>query len=60
MKDKLNSLFLLSPDSLKRGRDARALLAKHDSYCFFSALGDLVKTGPTLTNVNDYRAILIP
>jgi glycerate 2-kinase len=55
-----NAGAVLSPDSMKRGRDARALLAKHDSYGFFSALGDLVKTGPTLTNVNDYRAILIP
>jgi len=39
--------------------DAKALLARHDSYGFFSALGDLVVTGPTRTNVNDYRAILI-
>jgi hydroxypyruvate reductase len=50
---------VLSPESMKRGRDARALLAKHDSYGFFSALGDLVTTGPTRTNVNDYRAILV-
>jgi glycerate 2-kinase len=54
-----NAGAVLSPGSMKRGRDARALLAKHDSYGFFSALGDLVKTGPTLTNVNDYRAILV-
>jgi len=54
-----NAGAVLSPNSMKRGRDARALLAKHDSYGFFSALGDLVKTGPTLTNVNDYRAILV-
>ena len=54
-----NAGAVLSPSSMKRGRDARALLEKHDSYGFFSALGDLVKTGPTLTNVNDYRAILI-
>jgi glycerate 2-kinase len=54
-----NAGAVLSPRSLKLGRDARALLAKHDSYSFFSGLGDLVKTGPTLTNVNDYRAILI-
>jgi glycerate 2-kinase len=54
-----NAGAVLSPQSMKLGRDARALLAKHDSYGFFSALGDLVKTGPTLTNVNDYRAILI-
>jgi glycerate 2-kinase len=55
-----NAGAVLSPDSMKRSRDARALLAKHDSYGFFSALGDLLQTGPTLTNVNDYRAILIP
>src|SRR6185436_17036118 len=54
-----NAGAVLSPNSMKRGRDARALLAKHDSYGFFSALGDLVKTGPTRTNVNDYRAILV-
>jgi hydroxypyruvate reductase len=54
-----NAGAVLSPASMKRGRDARALLEKHDSYGFFSALGDLVKTGPTLTNVNDYRAIVI-
>ena len=54
-----NAGAVLSPNSMKRGRDARALLAKHDSYGFFNALGDLVTTGPTLTNVNDYRAILV-
>jgi glycerate 2-kinase len=54
-----NAGAILSPTSLKRGGDARALLAKHDSYGFFSALGDLVSTGPTLTDVNDYRAILV-
>ena len=54
-----NAGAILSPDSMKRGRDARALLATHDSYGFFSALGDLVTTGPTRTNVNDYRAILV-
>jgi len=54
-----NAGAVLSPASMKRGRDARALLAKHDSYGFFSALGDLVTTGPTRTNVNDYRAIVV-
>jgi glycerate 2-kinase len=54
-----NAGAVLSPDSMKHGRDAKSLLAKHDSYGFFSALGDLVTTGPTRTNVNDYRAILI-
>ena len=54
-----NAGAILSPTSMKRGRDARLLLAKHDSFGFFSALGDLVTTGPTRTNVNDYRAILV-
>jgi hydroxypyruvate reductase len=54
---------LLAPDTLSRagalGLDARAMLAGHDSHGFFEALGDLIVTGPTLTNVNDIRAILI-
>jgi glycerate 2-kinase len=52
-----------APDTLSRARaaglDARAMLAAHDSYGLFRALGDLLVTGPTLTNVNDVRAILI-
>jgi glycerate 2-kinase len=55
-----NAGALLTPDSMQRGHDAKAMLARHDSYGFFSALGDLIVTGPTRTNVNDYRAILIP
>ena len=39
--------------------DARHFLAAHDGYSWFAKLGDLVRTGPTLTNVNDIRAILI-
>jgi len=35
------------------------LLSRHDSYGFFSGIGDLIVTGPTRTNVNDYRAILV-
>jgi glycerate 2-kinase len=54
-----NAGAILTPDSIKRGPDAKAMLAKHDSYGFFAALGDLVVTGPTRTNVNDYRAILV-
>ena len=54
-----NAGAVLTPDSMRRGGDAKGLLARHDSYGFFSALGDLVVTGPTRTNVNDYRAILI-
>jgi len=55
-----NAGAILTPQSLRKGHDAKAFLAGHDSYGFFSALGDLVITGPTRTNVNDYRAILIP
>jgi glycerate 2-kinase len=58
-----NAGALVSPDTLaraaKRGLDAKSYLADNDGYSFFSALGDLVVTGPTLTNVNDFRAILI-
>jgi hydroxypyruvate reductase len=54
-----NAGAILTPDSMRRGPDARAMLARHDSYGFFAALGDLVVTGPTRTNVNDYRAILV-
>jgi glycerate 2-kinase len=42
-----------------RGVSARAMLDNNDGYGFFSALNDLVVTGPTRTNVNDFRAILI-
>ena len=58
-----NAGALVTPDTLTRaaaaGVDAKAHLADNDGYSFFNALGDLVKTGPTLTNVNDFRAILI-
>ena len=58
-----NAGAILTPDTLVRARaaglDAKAMLGANDSYGFFSALGDLVVTGPTRTNVNDYRAILI-
>ncbi|MBL28046.1 MAG: glycerate kinase [Rhodospirillaceae bacterium] len=58
-----NAGALLGPDSLERaaaaGLDAKALLAGNDAYTFFSGLGDLHMTGPTLTNVNDFRAIVI-
>jgi hydroxypyruvate reductase len=58
-----NAGALLLPDSLARaaalGIDAKKMLAANDAYGFFSSLGDLVVTGPTRTNVNDYRAILI-
>jgi len=58
-----NAGALLSPDTLARaaahGIDAQVMLDANDSYGFFSALGDLVVTGPTRTNVNDFRAILL-
>ncbi|MCF8209779.1 MAG: glycerate kinase, partial [Rhodoferax sp.] len=54
---------LLAPDSLARawrlGRRPRDDLANNDGHSFFHALGDSVVTGPTLTNVNDFRAIVI-
>jgi hydroxypyruvate reductase len=54
---------IIGPDTLARahalGLDPAAMLARHDSYSLFAALGDLVITGPTHTNVNDIRAILI-
>ena len=54
---------IITPDSLERARrlglNARALLADNDAHGFFRALGDQVVTGPTLTNVNDFRAVLV-
>ncbi len=54
---------IVAPDTLARARAAglepAAMLAAHDSYGLFAALGDLVITGPTLTNVNDVRAVLV-
>jgi hydroxypyruvate reductase len=58
-----NAGALLGPDSLARaeakGIKAKTKLADNDGYGFFSAIGDLVVTGPTRTNVNDFRAILV-
>ena len=54
---------LITPDTLARaaaaGLDANAMLATNDAHGFFEALGDQIITGPTLTNVNDFRAILV-
>ena len=48
------------PDSLQRAPlNARQMQANNDSYAYFDSLGDLVVTGPTRTNVNDFRAILV-
>jgi glycerate 2-kinase len=53
----------LTPDTLRRawalGINPRASLDNNDGHGFFQALGDSVITGPTLTNVNDFRAIVI-
>ena len=53
----------IGPNTLRRARavglDARRMLRDHDSYEFFERLGDLIVTGPTRTNVNDFRAVLI-
>jgi len=58
-----NAGCILAPDSLSRaevqGIRATAALADNDSYGFFCLLDDLVVTGPTFTNVNDFRAILV-
>ena len=55
---------IITPDTLTRARaaglDPRAILRGHDSYSLFDRIGDLVRTGPTLTNVNDFRAVFIP
>jgi hydroxypyruvate reductase len=54
---------IATPDTLARaqalGLRARDRLAENDGHGFFEALGDSVVTGPTLTNVNDFRAILV-
>lgn len=58
-----NAGAMIGPDALKRGREQDILathcLDAHDSYSYFQAIDALVETGPTLTNVNDFRAILI-
>ncbi len=58
-----NAGALLFPDTATRAQalnlSAVSLLANNDGYSYFSALGDLLVTGPTRTNVNDYRVILV-
>ena len=53
----------VAPDTLQRAADAGLKMADHldrnDAYGYFAVLGDLVTTGPTFTNVNDFRAILV-
>jgi hydroxypyruvate reductase len=54
---------IIAPDTLASARaaglDPRAMLSGHDSHTLFDKIGDAIRTGPTLTNVNDVRAILI-
>jgi glycerate 2-kinase len=54
---------IVAPDTLARARalglDPRAMLSGHDSHTLFDKIGDAIRTGPTLTNVNDVRAVLI-
>ncbi len=58
-----NAGAAIGPDTLAKARaaglDPKALLAGNDAYSLFQPLGDLVVTGPTFTNVNDFRAVLI-
>ncbi|MGE0803762.1 MAG: glycerate kinase [Lautropia sp.] len=58
-----NAGAIVTPDTLARARaaglDPRAMLDANDARPFFEAIGDLVVSGPTYTNVNDFRAILI-
>ncbi|MEE2691820.1 MAG: glycerate kinase [Pseudomonadota bacterium] len=58
-----NAGAIVTQDTLVRARtlglDPKAFLAANDSYTLFAGLGDLVVTGPTRTNVNDFRAILV-
>ena len=58
-----NAGALIYPDTLARaeaaGLNAKAMLADNDPWTFFNGIGDLLVTGPTLTNVNDFRAVLI-
>jgi len=58
-----NAGAIVTPDTLARGRaqgmKAADFLDRNDAYNFFKPLGDLVVTGPTFTNVNDFRALLV-
>jgi glycerate 2-kinase len=58
-----NAGAIITPDTLLRaeraGLNAKAMLADNDPWTFFKGIGDLLVTGPTLTNVNDFRAVLV-
>lgn len=59
-----NAGAIMTPDSFRRaaeaGIDLEALFANNDAYTAFEKLGDLLVTGPTRTNVNDFRVLLVP
>jgi len=58
-----NAGAIVTPDTLARalaaGLKAGDCLDRNDAYSFFQGIGDLVVTGPTFTNVNDFRALLV-
>ena len=58
-----NAGAIVTPGTLDEaeisGLEPKKMLADNDGYSFFQALDQLIKTGPTLTNVNDFRAILV-
>ena len=58
-----NAGALITPDTLARatalGLKPAEFLDRHDAFSFFEALGDLLVSGPTFTNVNDFRALLV-
>src|SRR5439155_24882637 len=58
-----NAGAIVYPNTISRaaaqGIAIKEMLAQNDGYGVFAALGDLVVSGPTLTNVNDFRAILV-
>jgi hydroxypyruvate reductase len=58
-----NAGAFFTPDTMEKSRalglDASAFLENNDAYNFFEAVGGLIVTGPTYTNVNDFRALLV-
>ena len=58
-----NAGALMTPRTFANAKDqglhSEAYLARNDAYGYFAATNDLVTVGPTLTNVNDYRVILL-
>jgi glycerate 2-kinase len=58
-----NAGAIVTPDTLQRAAalrlNAAEILDRNDAYSFFAPLGDLLVPGPTFTNVNDFRALLV-